>query len=534
MQAGGHPFAVSTNVRFNYTTNFEGKLVGAGGGAPEFGVGPKEVEVELPYGFVGNPQTTPKCPLESLREGETECPAAAVGYIKFDYTTGAIVPGEPGEANFTGATSLIYDVEPPPGHPAAFGFVAPSGHLPFLIYPQLRSDGDYGLTVGSEAAGPLRAAEITFCSYGAEGPENGQHCKPASSEQKPFLSNPAQCLEPPAKPPSEGGVAPEGLLSTIHATPYPGTGPGGEASMRVYLNGPSGARADIGPKRGEKPTPASPGAFSRLTGCEMLTEQFKGEVSKLRRTTLELKPPEAGEGGTSLPDQPSAITLHLRPPQEVTISGGVKAAAPALKNLTMKLPPGLSLSPASAAPGQTSAEGLHACTNEQFGLGSSVEPTPPANCPLTSQIGTVEVFSPLLPKEADGSAPLKGALYVAAPECSPCSAADAEDGRLFRLFLQLRDPQAGVTVKLHGTANVNAATGEVSTSFEDQPQLPFEELVLQAQGRPARAAGHERSLRRLHDDRRADPLERERPRGRERNRGHALLLQHRLPVVLPL
>ena len=73
----------------------------------------------------------------------------------------------------------------------------------------------------------------------------------------------------------------------------------------------------------------------------------------------------------------------------------------------------------------------HAAT-PQFGLGSTVEPAEPAACPLASQVGTVKVVTPLLEK------PLEGQVFLGEPECSPCSNADAEDGHIFRLFLQAR------------------------------------------------------------------------------------------------
>ena len=71
-------------------------------------------------------------------------------------------------------------------------------------------------------------------------------------------------------------------------------------------------------------------------------------------------------------------------------------ATPALKNVKMTLPAGMTVSPSAA-------DGLQACSDAQFGLGTEfgpgsqhTEPAKPASCPLASQIGTVEVFTPLL------------------------------------------------------------------------------------------------------------------------------------------
>jgi hypothetical protein len=111
------------------------------------------------------------------------------------------------------------------------------------------------------------------------------------------------------------------------------------------------------------------------------------------------------------------------------------------------------------------------------------EPAGEGHCPLASQLGTVEVFTPLLSEEPKGTAPLMGALYAAAPECSPCTEADAENGKVFRLFLELRSKRGGVVVRLVGAASINAE-GRLDTSFENQPQTPFEKLILHLKGGP--------------------------------------------------
>ena len=57
----------------------------------------------------------------------------------------------------------------------------------------------------------------------------------------------------------------------------------------------------------------------------------------------------------------------------------------------MTLPEGMTVDPSAA-------DGLRACSNAQFGLGSTAEPAEPAACPLSSQIGTVKIVTPLLGK----------------------------------------------------------------------------------------------------------------------------------------
>ena len=84
----------------------------------------------------------------------------------------------------------------------------------------------------------------------------------------------------------------------------------------------------------------------------------------------------------------------------------------------------------------------------------------------------MKVTTPLLEK------PLEGQVFLGEPECSPCSATDAEDGHIFRLFLQVRSIERGVTLKLAGHVSANPTTGRLQATFTQQPQLPFSELLL--------------------------------------------------------
>ena len=51
-------------------------------------------------------------------------------------------------------------------------------------------------------------------------------------------------------------------------------------------------------------------------------------------------------------------------------------------------------------------------------------------------------------------------------------------------------------------------TGQLVTTFDDNPQVPFSRFTLALQGRPAGAAGHSLGLRHLHDRRPAHPCAR--------------------------
>jgi hypothetical protein len=483
--AGAHPLALTTSMVFNFNLAFNGKVTGVGSGPGEFGVGPRRIEVALPPGLIGNPQSASAiCALRVFLAGS--CPStAAVGYVALNFTQGSISELKQAGQPFPYIVPTpLFDLVPPPGHLAAFGFIVPRVELPLLIIPSVRSDRDYGINAGVQASGPVRADQVTFCSFGViqSGSEEPPRCAQPVAGAHPFLSYPTSC-----------GRAPR---ATLFAEAYPsGTGAASaEAISEALLGGASPSPSFLGgpvalPPEGEE-------AALTLTGCESLNALFQ--------PTLSFGHPSAAEG-TGQPAQeslsagaPSGMTFTLNQ-SEASVNplcgepspGNVYCPpiAPELKTLTLSLPEGVTLSASSAA-------GLGACTNAQFGLGSEfgnarhplpagLQPSEPAqegHCPLDSKIGQVEVLSPDLEREPDNAPQLKGSLYVAAPECSPCSAAQSASGELFRLFLELRDQKAGVIVKLEGQARPNLQTGRLTTTFEDQPQLPFQSLIVHLKG----------------------------------------------------
>ena len=65
--------------------------------------------------------------------------------------------------------------------------------------------------------------------------------------------------------------------------------------------------------------------------------------------------------------------------------------------------------------------------------------------------------------------PLSGALYLAQPFHNPTNS-------LIGLYLAISDPSTGTVSNLAGKAIADPATGQLTTVFEDNPQLPLEEI----------------------------------------------------------
>jgi hypothetical protein len=189
-----------------------------------------------------------------------------------------------------------------------------------------------------------------------------------------------------------------------------------------------------------------------VTGCESL--RFDAFMSMSLDTTAA--------------DAPAALNVGLSIPQSTNVAG---LATPPLRDITIALPKGLSVSPSSA-------DGLEGCSDTQVALDSNA----PAECPAASQIGTLLLHTPLLAN------PVEGQIFLATPECDPCTEAkgDPQSGRMVRLFMQVHSSEYGITVKLPGTVSVSP-TGQLSATFKDNPQLPFEDLKVQFKNGPRAA-----------------------------------------------
>jgi hypothetical protein len=190
---------------------------------------------------------------------------------------------------------------------------------------------------------------------------------------------------------------------------------------------------------------ASTTVYPSMTGCNML--QFDPAITVTPDTTRA--------------DEPTGVSVDLHVPQSTDRFPAL--VTPELKNATVTLPAGLSVSPSAA-------DGLAGCSDAQIEL-ESIEQ---ASCPDASVLGTVKIFTPLL------TAPLAGQVYLGTPECDPCTSADAADGRMLRIFIEASG--SGVRIKKEGRVYANPTTGQLTARFEDNPELPFEDLELHFKG----------------------------------------------------
>ena len=174
-----------------------------------------------------------------------------------------------------------------------------------------------------------------------------------------------------------------------------------------------------------------------LTGCNL----------------LEFNPAIVAAPDTSDADTPAGLTADVKEPQEgLTSAEGLSSGD--LQDTTVTLPEGVVINPGQAA-------GLQACQEEEEEIGVAA----PTKCPNASIVGHDEIRTPLLKEK------LEGDVYVL--QSNPPEV---------KLLVEAAQPVYGIYIKLIGTVHLNTATGQLTTTFEGTPELPFTDFKLSFSG----------------------------------------------------
>jgi hypothetical protein len=190
--------------------------------------------------------------------------------------------------------------------------------------------------------------------------------------------------------------------------------------------------------------------------------------------TLQCQVSATNAGGTVLaysanrttepPLEPALPEASLQPRASLD-EDALPLATAHLRDTTIVLPEGMGVNPASAA-------GLEACSEAEIGYAPAAGGVHfdgrPQSCPDAAKIASVEVRSPLVDHVLPDASGL-GAVYLAEPYRNPF-------GTLLAIYLVVEDHQTGVIAKLAGKVTPDPATGRLTTSFEENPQLPFEDF----------------------------------------------------------
>jgi hypothetical protein len=433
-QAGAHPYGLST--AFDFTTEDYKRPNGPGGELEEGNYAPsqgvKDVVVDLPLGLVGSVLAAPRCPEADL-EGGLSGPTSSLTYLCPSDTKVADVALRSMQNNGIissvvpeSTLSPVYNLVPEHGYAAEFGFEVHNIAKVHLFANVVHTSAGYVLRVTTPDIPSRWSVYFTEEKGFTAGTTLSFFGDPEAEDGTgnppvPYYTNPSACSGEP-------------LAATAHIDTWEHQG---------------AVNADGSPNFSDPTWLEAKSEMPPTTGCGLL--QFNPSFTLA---------PETAQA-----DSPTGVTTDLRIPQAP--DNDFSLATPDLKSAVVALPAGLALSPSAA-------DGLQACSDAQFAEGS----THPATCPEASQVGTAVAHTPSL-----GEA-LEGQVFVGSPDCSPCTPADAQDGRMVRLFMQLQAPKSGIVIKVPASVSVDPITGALVASFQGLPQQPVEDLKLNLEGGP--------------------------------------------------
>jgi hypothetical protein len=167
--------------------------------------------------------------------------------------------------------------------------------------------------------------------------------------------------------------------------------------------------------------------------------------------------PEVTAAPTSkLAGSPSGLDFGVAMPNKGLLNKDAIAEGQA-KRVEVTLPEGMTVNPSQA-------EGLLGCSSAALAR-ESAGSLPGEGCPEASKVGEVRIQTPLLKEEARGS------VYVATPYDNPF-------GSLIALYMVARIPERGILVKQAGVVRPDPVTGQLTSVFDDLPQIPFTTVKL--------------------------------------------------------
>jgi hypothetical protein len=454
-QAGDHPFQLTSLLDLNQKLEENPITHVTQRAAPEL---LRDLQFNIPAGLIGNPNAIPQCTdvdFTSIESIANACrPDTVVGVATVTFN-------EP--KNFTGFVTKavpLFNLVPAAGEPARFGFFAV--HALVIFDTSIRTGEDYGVVVSVRNAtqvAQLLSSQVTFwgvpgdprhdASRGWSCVERGVSARDKTNEpcvapevrnEAPFLSLPTSCEGP------------------LQATAFT------DSWLHAGARLPDG-KIDPSDPAWKSAKSTSPGQ----EGCSLLP--FSPSI---------LIEPNTQAGST-----PTGLRVNVHVPQDSTLANAVGkscatdpsvCAEAAVKQTSVTLPPELQLNPAAA-------NGLAGCSEAQIGYTKRNPVTQtdeftnsPATCPDGSKVGTVRVHAPDLADD------LEGFVYLAEPPAS-LNFGGSLPGNPFEslvaLYIAAESPVSHVLVKLAGEVHIDETTGQISSTFRNTPQVPFEDFKLE-------------------------------------------------------
>jgi hypothetical protein len=325
----------------------------------------------------------------------------------------------------------IFNMVPPADVPARLGFnllgtvVALDAHV--------RTGSDYGISVtAANIPQGLAIVGNTVTIWGVPADHSHDTQRSCSGQPAPWQGGQGCPSGAPREalfrnPTSCGSEA--DLSTTVHADSWKHPGDFESLTVPAHLN-PGFPTAIV-----------QYGAPLHTQGCDVVPFT----------PSLSAQPSAGAKAGA-----PSGLGFDISLPQGDDPDG--PASQSDLKTVTVTLPEGVRVNPSSAG-------GLGACSPGQIALGSDSEPT----CPDNSKLGEVRIDTPLL------DVPVTGHIFLATPFENPFNSLVA---------VYVVASAKGVVIKLPGLAVMDPNTGQISTTFDNNPQLPFSHLHVELRGGP--------------------------------------------------
>jgi hypothetical protein len=449
-QAGSHPFQLTTNVVLNQ--GFAPNRQKGGELLPKTVGLVKDLNFKLPPGLIGNPTPIPKCTLGQFLssvgeqfESVSACPpqtAVGVANVSVNQQNNAI-----GLLHFL---VPVFNLEPAVGEPARFAFKVLA--TPVILDTSVRTGGDYGVTVSvSNIAQVLDFTQSQVSFWGVPGD------------------------------PRHDSARGYGCLAQLRGLPHilP-CNPAGEQHPPPFLAMPTACPGRPLISEGEGDSWAQAGSFLAFSNTEPMATM--DGCNRLPFSPSLTVTPDGTQAS-----KPTGLNVDVHVPQDLVLNP-TGLAESNVKDITVALPEGVVLNPAAA-------DGLEACSEGLVGFEGFSELHPASEpglrsaiftpglpsplqpgvnfCPDASKVGTVKIKSPLLPAEQ----PLQGAVYLATP------APFGEEGNnpfnsTVAMYILAKDPVSGTLVKLPGSVTLDQQTGRIVGTFENTPQLAFEDAEL--------------------------------------------------------
>jgi hypothetical protein len=428
-RAGSHPHSIVTTVNFN--------LAGEAGDRPGVAVtdgDARDIHLELPAGLIENPSAVSKCsqddfhtprvsPFEASRSGESCRALSQIGVVAIRSSA------EGGSTRSFG----VFNLEPPPGFPSQIGF-SPFG-VPIAFTPHIRElGGEYGLTLD------LHNLSQRIDIYGLTLTIWGTPWAIGHNGERGECLNEAEPTFPFAKCAVEQGAPHH---------PF------------AYLTLPTSCAAPLA-----FTATANSWQQPSFAGASALSRDASGAPAGLTNCPgLHFEPKVMAQATNPRASSPSGFDFSLTPEEEALTNPDLRVPSQTRKAV-VRLPEGMTINPSLAA-------GLGVCSPAGYAAETATS-APGAGCPDTSKIGTFTVQSQLFEET------VKGAIFLAEPDDKTTAQPGAENpfDSLLALYLVAKIPARGVLVKVAGRLTPDPATGRLTATFDDLPQLPYANLKL--------------------------------------------------------